>query len=81
MKVKVVYFAQARETIGKRREIVSLPNKVNVRQLMQLIFERYPNLARMKDTIRIAVNCELVDGETDIKEGDEIALLPPVTGG
>jgi molybdopterin converting factor small subunit len=41
----------------------------------------YPGLDRFRDTVRLAKNCEYADAATRFDNGDEVALIPPVSGG
>jgi len=79
--VKVLYFAQARDAAGTRREAIRLSNPGTVEALLSEATKQHPRLATMKHSIRIAVNSELVEIGTRLQDGDEVALLPPVTGG
>lgn len=42
---------------------------------------RYPRLRPLKEKLLVAVNAEYVDDDTALKNGDEVALIPPVSGG
>ena len=83
--VKLLYFAWVRQKIGKAEEEFSLPGDVsNVRELTEELVERGPGYAaafRNTDSIRCAVNQEHKAFDTVIKDTDEIAFFPPVTGG
>jgi molybdopterin synthase sulfur carrier subunit len=83
--VKLLYFAWVRQKIGKTEEEYSLPGGVsNVRELIEALAARGPGYAaafRNADSIRCAVNQEHKTFDTAIKDTDEIAFFPPVTGG
>ncbi|MEM3267483.1 MAG: molybdopterin converting factor subunit 1 [Conexivisphaerales archaeon] len=80
-KIKVLYWAQAKEAVGKRSEIINLPDGLNVANAVDAIVKRHSELSRIKKQIRIAVNKEVVDDDHKIRDGDELALLPAVAGG
>jgi len=78
--VQVLYFAAAREKIGLAQEAVALPAAVTtLGALRALLAERHPILAL--PAIRGAVNQSFAGPETLIAGGDEIAFIPPTTGG
>lgn len=83
--VKLLYFAWVRQKIGKAEEEFALPDDVsNVHELMKNLAKRSPGHAAAfgnADSIRCAVNQEHRAFDTLIKDTDEIAFFPPVTGG
>jgi len=81
LSVRVKLFASAREAIGKDQIIVSLANQTTVGDLKKKIFELYPSLASKKIPFIVAVNHKVVDDSTTISHLDEVAILPPVSGG
>ncbi len=83
--MKILYFAWLRQKIGAGEESIDLPAPVqNVQGLVDWLITRGPGYAEaFKDTsaIKIAVNQEFSSFEAPVKQGDEIAFFPPVTGG
>jgi molybdopterin synthase sulfur carrier subunit len=82
--IDVRYFANIRESLGVSHEQVSLPTTNTVAGLIaQLIAQHGASWQQAVGTTRVlaAVNHELVPHETTIKDGDEVAFFPPVTGG
>ena len=83
--VTVLYFARLRETLGKNSEQIELPANVSdVQSLRAVLRGRGATWAEeMADgkPVRAAVNQDIAHGNTRIKDGDEIAFFPPVTGG
>jgi len=80
MKVEVLFFAAARERAGTDREADELSGGT-VGELSQLLAQRHPELAPLLPRLRFAVNRAFVRGDHALKEGDEVALIPPVAGG
>jgi sulfur-carrier protein len=83
--VKLLYFAWLRAKIGCAEEVVSLPPAVrDVDALLEWLKTRGPQyreaLAKPA-AIRVAVNYDYVGRGHPLKDGDEVALFPPVTGG
>lgn len=77
MKIEVNYFGMLAEVTGCTSEKLEF-REVSVAELKQSLFEKYPEL-QQKD-FRIAQNQELVSDET-LLTGEEIAVLPPFSGG
>jgi molybdopterin converting factor subunit 1 len=80
MKVKVLFFGITKDMAGARSIEMELPEKATVGSFKDLLHERITSLDHL-DSIRIAVNDVYVDNEQLIKAGDEVALIPPVSGG
>ena len=76
MNVRLVLFAGLRQAAGFKRETVSLSEDATVGDLLEC---RVPNL--LGRTFYVAVNEEFAQRDTVLHEGDEVALLPPVSGG
>ena len=83
--MRLLYFAWLRAKIGTAEEELALPSQVNdVKSLLEWLKARGPNYAEaLKDlsTVRVAVNQDYVGPEHPVRDGDEIAVFPPVTGG
>jgi molybdopterin converting factor subunit 1 len=80
MRVSVLYFAVARERAGMGQELVELPAGARLRQLQLAVAERHPGLQALIPRVRWAVAQEFVE-DAELREGDEVALIPPVAGG
>lgn len=81
MKVKVLYFANARELASRGLESLTLPEGVSLEKLVEHVFQLHPSLKPFKSTVRFSINRELAGNSTVIRDGDEIGVLPPVAGG
>jgi len=81
IKVNVLYFAQVREATGIREEKVMLVKDSTVDNLISKIKENHPRILRLKENIQLAVNCNIGGKYLSLKEGDQIAVFPPVAGG
>jgi molybdopterin synthase sulfur carrier subunit len=83
--VKLLYFAWLRARIGHAEEDLALPAGVHdVDALLRWLRRRGGNYAealRDLSTVRVAVNQEYVGRDHPIRDSDEVALFPPVTGG
>jgi molybdopterin converting factor subunit 1 len=79
MSVKMLYFGVLRELFGKEQELKEFADGVTVADVLNVYRERAPAFAW--DSIAVAVNREYARAETVLQDGDEVALLPPVSGG
>ena len=80
MKCRIKAFGVSREIIGDRVLEMEVPNRYPVAALKKELFLRYPKLSELR-SLYIAVNSEYASETTILQEGDEIALIPPVSGG
>jgi sulfur-carrier protein len=83
--MQLLYFGWVKQRIGVDKENVALPADVtDVRGLVAWLNTRGPKYqAALKDlaSLRVAVNQELTDLDATLRDGDEVALFPPMTGG
>lgn len=83
--MKLLYFAWLRARIGCAEEEIELaPGVQNVAGLLDWLrsrSEKYAEALQDPSVIRVAVNQDYVGREHPVREGDEIAIFPPVTGG
>jgi molybdopterin synthase sulfur carrier subunit len=83
--LKLLYFAWLRARIGQAEENLPKPAEVNdVAGLLDWLRTRgprYQEVLRDLSVVRVAVNQDYVGRDHPIREGDEIAIFPPVTGG
>lgn len=81
MRVKVLYFANFRDHVGGKEEEIELTDGATVSDLFSKIEETHPSLSEGLPTAVVAVNREFAFADESIKDGDEIAIFPPVSGG
>jgi len=83
--VKLLYFAWLRARVGCAEEEVALPPRVqDVAGLLEWLQSRggrYAEALRDLSVVRVAVNQDYVGREHPLRESDEVAIFPPVTGG
>ena len=80
-KIKVRLFAILREVVGEGEITITVPSGVTVSYLNNEILKKYPQLRSFSNKFVTSVNCKVTTGDTIITSSDEIALLPPVSGG
>jgi len=85
MRIKLVYFAWVRESIGKEEEIIELASEtITVGELiahLKTLGEEYDAAFEHENVIRAAINQEHADHDELVRDGNEVALFPPMTGG
>lgn len=81
MRVHLKLFASFREAVGSRDLDFELSDRALVRDLLADLRRRYPSLDATLDQGLVAVNHEYVAHDTELSEGDEVGLIPPVSGG
>ncbi len=81
MQVRVRLFATLRQMAGWSERAVDLPEGGTVGDLLVRLEEEYPALSLKGRTVYVAVNQEYTRGERQLANGDEVALLPPMSGG
>lgn len=80
-KIKVKLFAILREVVGESEITITVPTGITVNHLNNEILKKYPQLKSFSNKFVISVNCKVTTGDTVITSKDEVALLPPVSGG
>lgn len=81
MQVRVLFFGMLRDLAGRSSESLSLPEPATLGDVLRHYEERIPRLRAMVPSIAMSINQEYAHRESELKAGDEIALLPPVSGG
>ncbi len=81
MRVTVRLFGQIREAAGVRELHVELPVAASARLLRARLAEQIPAFAAPDARLRVSVNRELASDDAPLADGDEVAFLPPVSGG
>ncbi len=83
--ITILYFARLREALGKASEQITLPpGACDLDSLRAQLCARggvWAETMADRKRVRVAVNQDLAQGNAAIKDGDEIAFFPPVTGG
>jgi molybdopterin converting factor subunit 1 len=81
MTVKTLFFAHYQDIVGVREQSISLASPATVRRLADELQQRYPGLGDLLAQSRVAVNAEFADADTALQADDEIAWMPPMSGG
>ncbi len=81
MRVRVLFFGMLKDLVGKASDSVDLPEGASVADLLTQYTSKFSSLKESLPAIAVAVNQEYAGAGTDLRDGDEVALLPPVSGG
>ena len=81
MTVRVLLFAALRDALGTGELVVTLAAPASGADLLAALTEEHAEIARYRSVIRLAVNERYAPGEVALADGDEVALITPVSGG
>lgn len=81
MRVTLRYFAAARERAGTSSEALELPAGATAADALAAACAAHPALGAVQDKLRLAVDQEFSPPGRALREGSEVALIPPVAGG
>jgi molybdopterin converting factor subunit 1 len=81
MKVSVLFFGMAHDLTGIEREQLEVAEGERVGNLRRRYEKRFPRLRELAGSLLTAVNQEIAEPSLALREGDEVAFMPPVSGG
>ena len=81
MKIGVLFFGVLKDLVGRSGETVDLPEGARVRDVLFYYAREAPRFEAMMPSLAISVNREYSGADRALREGDEVGLLPPVSGG
>jgi len=81
MSVTVRFLGPAADVVGHAEAVYELCEPVTLGGLIELLHARYPRLADCAGAVRFAVNSEYAEPSQPLRSGDEVAVIPPVSGG
>ena len=81
MRVRVLFFGMLKDRMGKSSDLLELPDGASIRDLLAHYATEVPRLKESLPALAVAVNQVYASPEAKLKAGDEVALLPPVSGG
>jgi molybdopterin converting factor subunit 1 len=79
--VTVLFFGAARDAVGQAEVDFILTGTPNAATAFAAVLERFPDLRRFGRSLLFAVNQEYAPGDREVRDGDELAVFPPVSGG
>lgn len=81
MKVKIKLFAILKEMADREETILEVPDQISCEEVLFRLQSEIPVLGSVLEPCLVAINGKYMDKSEDVSEGDEIAILPPVSGG
>ncbi|HLW52243.1 MAG TPA: molybdenum cofactor biosynthesis protein MoaE [Candidatus Angelobacter sp.] len=81
MRVRVLLFGQLKDIIGRREDSLELAPGAKVSEVMSHYAQKYPGFQPISASIACSVNQEYASATAVLRDGDEVGLLPPVSGG
>jgi molybdopterin converting factor subunit 1 len=81
MRVRVLLFGQLKDIVGRQEESLDLESGARLSAVMSHYSGRYPKFQGLNNSIACSINQEYAQASAILKEGDEVGLLPPVSGG
>jgi molybdopterin synthase sulfur carrier subunit len=81
MRVTVRLFARLRDLAGTGELIREVPSSATAQAVWNDLVLEWPGLREYEKTISVAVNAEYARMTADVRDGDEVAFMPPVSGG
>jgi MoaE-MoaD fusion protein len=81
MRITVLYFAVFKERLGRADDALELADGKRVQDAIDALAAKHPAIAALRGKFRVAVNEEFTDDDHVLRDGDELALIPPVAGG
>jgi sulfur-carrier protein len=81
MTAKILFFGRLKELVGVGEDACDLPDGAAIEQIFAHYAERCPQLAAFRSSVVASRNREFASWETPVHSGDEVAFLPPVSGG
>jgi len=81
MRIRVLFFGIVREIVGLREEAIEVPGGSRMEDVFSAYAKRFPKLQEASASIVLALNQQFAPASAAVSEGDEIAFLPPVSGG
>lgn len=81
MRVKVLFFGRLKEIVGRAEDDVEIGEDECLGDLLARYGARHPEAERLRTSLVAAVNQEFASWDARLRPGDEVAFLPPVSGG
>jgi len=79
--VRILCFAQLKDRLDDAEFLLAVPAGATGRDLLRLLRERYPHAGPLLEVSRLAVHQAFVAEDVVLHERDEVAIIPPVSGG
>jgi len=81
IEVRAEFYSRLKEIVDASVLVLSLPEKATVNDLFEQLRKRYPELHGFERSVVFGIGVEFVDRNHELKDGDTVAIMPPVQGG
>lgn len=81
MKVRLKFFGAIKEMMRMAQADLEVPAGATVSQLLAVLADQHPQTREFLPALAVAVNLEYASPDSPLKDGDEVGLIPPVSGG
>ena len=81
MNIKVLFFASCRDLIGTGAREMTLPDSATVTDLISKLASEQARFTDMAPSLMVSINQTYVERDAKLQDGDEVAFIPPVSGG
>ena len=81
IEIKVKLFAIYQEAFDSPELILDIPKQSTVNNVLDSLIEQKPQLEQWRKITRFGINLKFVEADTILQDGDEVVLIPPVSGG
>ena len=81
MRVQVLFFGQLKDLTGRSSESLPLAERARLSDVLQHYADKFPDIRKLSSSLALSINREYASQDAPLQDGDEVALLPPVSGG
>jgi molybdopterin synthase catalytic subunit len=81
MRIRILFFGQLTDIVGRREEMMELASGARLSDILSGYCARFPQFKALAASLACSVNQEYAQGSAVLEDGDEVGLLPPVSGG
>ena len=81
MKIRLRLFASIKEKCGFSEKELTVSSDIKITHIIDLLCKSHPELPEVRPSLLYAVNEEYCEGDKTLKDGDTLAIFPPVSGG